>query len=113
MLFPWDYDTHAEENTKRNSITCQTDQQSPSISQIHIFIRIPPIKDKRRKFVSCKKYPSSQHQRDSGRQKEKGAASGMHPDGEEKKSPENSIPDLPEDIEFVDDGIEDEDLEFL
>lgn len=51
--------------------------------------------------------------KDSGRQKEKGAASGMRPDGEEKKSPENSIPDLPEDIEFVDDGIEDEDLEFL
>lgn len=31
----------------------------------------------------------------------------------EQKNVKNEIPDLPEDIEFVDDGVEDEDLEFL
>src|SRR5699024_6039807 len=65
MLLPWDYGTYGEENTKRNSITCQTDQQSPSIGQPHIFIRISSIKDERRQFVACKKHPSSQRQRNS------------------------------------------------
>ncbi len=34
-------------------------------------------------------------------------------DPEDQKQKKDEIPDLPEDIEFVDDGIEDEDLEFL
>ena len=34
----------------------------------------------------------------------------MKTDADQKKDP---YPDLPEDIEFVDDGVEDEDLEFL
>ena len=45
-----------------------------------------------------------------GEKKENKERASVKTDADQKKDP---YPDLPEDIEFVDDGVEDEDLEFL